>query len=226
MKPDTIQQLRELPGLAAEVFLTWGHPNPTGRPPVATKRVFPPAPADLDALDCLRPGGLLFRLTQCVRAVVEEMPEHPADLDDPPTWVSESTWLAAHASDWQPDAFLAEFVATEVNEIHRELSRVARMQPPLHLECPRCRDILRVQPGERWLRCDSGHVIDSGPEIERAGRLVSMTYAELSRELGIPEGTLRRWRHDRLIHPDIERRGGQLVFNAEAVRRVAAIQAR
>ena len=25
---DTVQQLHELPDLAAEVYLTWGHPNP------------------------------------------------------------------------------------------------------------------------------------------------------------------------------------------------------
>ena len=69
----TTQQLHELPDLAAEVFLPWGHPNPTDRPAFTAKRVYPPAPADLDALDCLRNDrlGLLFRLAECVRAVVE-----------------------------------------------------------------------------------------------------------------------------------------------------------
>ena len=49
-----------------------------------------------------------------------------------------------------------------------------------------------------------------------------MTYAELARELGIAEGTLRRWKHAGLLLSDDQRRGGQLVFNVEAVRRVAA----
>lgn len=75
---DTVQQLHELPDLAAEVYLTWGHPNPSEQPVVQVKRIHPRAPADLDTLDALRPDklGLLHRLAQCVRAVVEDMPEH------------------------------------------------------------------------------------------------------------------------------------------------------
>ena len=222
---DTIQQLHELPDLAAEVFLTWGHPNPTDRPAYRTKHVHPPALADLDALDCLRNDhlGLLFRLAQCVRAVVEDMPAHPADIEATPTWTSESKWLIAHHADWRTDQFLSDLIGSEVAHIHRDLSRAARVQPPIRLECPRCHDPLRLQQGGRWLRCDAGHIIETGPEIERVGRLVSMTYAELARELGIAEGTLRRWKHDGLLLPDEQRRGGQLVFNVESVRRVAAV---
>jgi len=68
---DTVQQLHELPDLAAECFATWGHPNPSERPVVAVKRIHPKAPADLDTLDALRADelGLLHRLAQCVRAV-------------------------------------------------------------------------------------------------------------------------------------------------------------
>lgn len=221
---NTIQQLHELPDLAAEVFLTWGHPNPTDRPAYRTKRVHYPAPADLDALDCLRPDrlGLLFRLAECVRAVVEDMPTHPGDLSESPTWVGECAWLIAHHADWRDEPFLTDWVGSEVGEIHRDLSRAARVQPPIRLECPRCHDPLRLQQGGRWLRCDAGHIIETGPEIERVGRLTSMTYAELARELGIAEGTLRRWRSDGLLLPDEQRRGGQLVFNVESVRRVAA----
>ena len=50
---DTVQQLHELPDLAAECFATWGHPNPSERPVVAVKRIHPKAPADLDTLDAL-----------------------------------------------------------------------------------------------------------------------------------------------------------------------------
>ena len=38
---DTVQQLHELPDLAAECFATWGHPNPSDRPVVAVKRIHP-----------------------------------------------------------------------------------------------------------------------------------------------------------------------------------------
>ena len=70
---DTVQQLHELPDLAAEVFLTWGHPNPSEQPVVQVKRIHPRAPADLDTLDALRPDelGLLHRLAHCVRAAAE-----------------------------------------------------------------------------------------------------------------------------------------------------------
>ena len=105
---DTVQQLHELPDLAAEVFLTWGHPNPSEQPVVQVKRIHPRAPADLDTLDALRADelGLLHRLAQCVRAVVEDMHEHPGDLTDTPTWAGECGWLITHANTWRTDAFL------------------------------------------------------------------------------------------------------------------------
>ena len=106
---DTVQQLHELPDLAAEVFLTWGHPNPSEQPVVQVKRIHPRAPADLDTLDALRPDelGLLHRLAQCVRAVVEDMPEHPGDLTDTPTWVGECDWLITHANTWHSSRWMA-----------------------------------------------------------------------------------------------------------------------
>ena len=52
---DTVQQLHELPDLAAECFATWGHPNPSERPVVAVKRIYPKAPADLDTLVPVKP---------------------------------------------------------------------------------------------------------------------------------------------------------------------------
>lgn len=224
MTPDvTLTQLGELPTLAAEVFLTWGCKNPTNRPLRSGRSIAPAAPADLEALDCLRVDshGLLARLALCVRATVESMPGHPGDLEETPTWVSESDWLTRHHTDWLADSWTAEYVTDEVAAIHRDLSKAARIPAPLRLECPRCHDQLRIQDGGRWLRCDSGHIIDTGAEIERVGRLASMTYPQLSAELGIPQGTLRRWRHSGLIHPDTPRQGGQPVFNVEAVRRVA-----
>ena len=219
---DTVQQLHELPDLAAECFATWGHPNPSERPVVAVKRIHPKAPADLDTLDALRADklGLLHRLAQCVRAVVEDMHEHPGDITDTPTWASECDWLIAHANTWRADAFLADWIGSEVRSIHRELCRVARVHPPLKLQCPRCQAPIRLQDNNSYFRCDAGHLIEHRSEIERMGRLTSMTYEELELELRIPQGTLWRWKSEKLIYPD-GKRSRMLTFNVEAVRRVA-----
>ena len=151
---DTVQQLHELPDLAAEVYLTWGHPNPSDRPVTTVRRIHPRVPADLDTLDALRPDelGLLHRLAQCVRAVVENMPEHPGDLTDTPTWAGECDWLITHANTWRADAFLTDLVGSEVHAIHRELCRVARVHPPLKLQCPRCQAPVHLAPGGQYSR--------------------------------------------------------------------------
>ena len=219
---DTVQQLHELPDLAAECFATWGHPNPSERPVVAVKRIHPKAPADLDTLDALRADelGLLHRLAQCVRAVVEDMHEHPGDLTETPTWASECGWLIAHANTWRADVFLADWIGSEVRSIHRELCRVARVHPPLKLQCPRCQAPVHLAPGGQYYRCENEHIIDHWAEVKRMGRLTSMTYEELEIELHIPQGTLRRWKSEKLIYSD-GKRVGLHTFNVEAVRRVA-----
>ena len=220
---DTVQQLHELPDLAAECFATWGHPNPSDRPVVAVKRIHPKAPADLDTLDALRADklGLLHRLAQCVRAVVEDMHEHPGDLTDTPTWASECGWLIAHANNWRGDAFLADWIGSEVRSIHRELCRVARVHPPLKLQCPRCQAPVHLAPGGQYYRCENEHIIDHWAEVKRMGQLVMMTYSELADVTGVAEATIRKWASRKLIRAS-GRRAGSPTFDVESVRRVAA----
>ena len=220
---DTVQQLHELPDLAAECFATWGHPNPSERPVVAVKRIHPKAPADLDTLDALRADklGLLHRLAQCVRATVEDMPAHPADLADTPTWASECAWLIAHAADWRADEFIHDWVSSEVQAIHRELCRVARVHPPLRLQCPRCQAPVHLAPGGQYYRCENEHIIDHWAEVKRMGQLVMMTYSELADVTGVAEATIRKWASRKLIRAS-GRRAGSPTFDVESVRRVAA----
>ena len=220
---DTVQQLHELPDLAAEVYLTWGHPNPSEQPVVQVKRIHPRAPADLDTLDALRPDerGLLHRLAQCVRAVVENMHEHPGDLTDTPTWAGECDWLITHANTWRADAFLTDLVGSEVHAIHRELCRIARVHPPLRLQCPRCQAPVHLAPGGQYYRCEADHIIDHWAEVKRMGQLVMMTYSELADVTGVAEATIRKWASRKLIRAS-GRRAGSPTFDVESVRRVAA----
>ena len=222
---DTVQQLHELPELAAEVYLTWGHPNPSEQPVVQVKRIHPRAPADLDTLDALRPDelGLLHRLAQCVRAVVEDMPEHPGDLTDTPTWAGECDWLITHANTWRADAFLTDLVGSEVHAIHRELCRIARIHPPLRLQCPRCQAPVHLAPGGQYYRCENEHIIDHWAEIKRLGVLNQpVTIPEAAAELGASERTLQDWQQRGLMPKPAGRKGKAPTFHLDDLRRIVA----
>lgn len=196
---DTIDLLAELPTLAAEVLETKDAPNPTERPLAHTPRAFPAPVANLEALDAL---NLLFDLCQCVRAVYEDMSEHPGDLADPPTWASESAWLIAHAADWQADLYLSELIPDEVRRIHNDLSAANNEPKPLRLYCPitGCGMPLHERDGGTWWSCEGGHTIDHGPYVERYARELAaartVTLREAATELGVPWRTLR-WRVNR-----------------------------
>ena len=196
---DTLDKLAELPELAAEVWETKDAPNPTERPLTHTPRAFPAPVANLGALDAL---GMLARLTLCVRAVYEAMPDHPGDLTDPPTWASESAWLARHADVWRADPWLCGLVADEVQLIWLALSQEARTPKPARLYCPiaGCRMPLRPRDGGTWWSCEGGHTIDHGPYVERYAKELAaartVTLREAASELGVPWRTLR-WRVNR-----------------------------
>ena len=205
---DTVQQLHELPDLAAECFATWGHPNSSDRPVVAVKRIHPKAPADLDTLDALRADklGLLHRLAQCVRAVVEDMHEHPGDLTDTPTWASECAWLIAHAADWRADEFIHDWVSSEVRSIHRELCRVARVHPvrAMHHQCSKCGNpSTLINDGHLWACRECGRE-DEGPrrQIEDFRHKPSISTKEISEQFGVTEGWVWKQRFNRKLKPD------------------------
>lgn len=91
----------------------------------------PPPGVDLGSID--REHGrqphplLLARISQCIRVAVEEMtmeayrttPGLPPEGDE--TWSSECRWLLATMAIWAADAWSLEWIATEVEEVHRTL---------------------------------------------------------------------------------------------------------
>ena len=218
---DPIQQLHEIPDLAVEVFLTWGHKNPTEAPIIASRTPFPAAPADLEALDCLRPGelGLLFRLTQCVRAVAETLRDAGQTwppITNPPTWVGECAWLLGAANIWRHDLWLLDYVTDEINTVWRNLAKAARLPQPQRLTCPQdgCGWPVHPEGGNAW-RCEAGHQFTVASE---AARLRTATIPELARELDISQDLLRQWKHRGIITP-CGKCDGRDVFRVELVRR-------
>ena len=204
----TLRRLEIIPGLAAEVFLTWGAKNPTDAPLITPRRIDPPAPADLEALSCLRVDdrGLLFRLSQCVRATAEEIRDQGAkwpELVTPPTWVGECSWLLATESTWAPDDYLGGedgLVTTEVKIIHDDLRRAARVMPVPVLPClvEGCQGVIRPkgQDGAEWLwpeECEDGHFIDRRELARRALDCQPMTIQELAGRIRKPVGTVKHW---------------------------------
>lgn len=208
-----LAQLRVIPDLAAEVFATWGHPNPSGAALVRSRPVDPPAPTDLDTLDALRldPHGLLFELTQAVRATAEHLRDTgrpwPA-LTNPPTWASECGWLAATADVWGTDLWLNRFTVGAVDRVHAELSRIAREHVPhvpcLVYGCPGQMEAWDQSADGGWLwvtECEHGHHVDRHEIVRRAQDLQPLTLADMSARVGIPVKTLHRWVKRRILHP-------------------------
>ncbi len=141
----TLRELHRIPGLAAEVFLTWGHPNPSDRPERRGRGDVAQAPTDLAVLDALRPWSdsghsLVARLVEAVRAVfddtwVDGVRDTPA-FADPPTFASEADWLLVTVGLWAGDAWRYEMVRDAARDVHGELARLAREHPPVRLTCP------------------------------------------------------------------------------------------
>lgn len=223
--PDTIAALSRIPTLAVEVFLTWGHPNPSGQlNDTPARTTSPKVPADLTAWDGLRPDehGLLAQMTLAVRAVWEECREtHPLpSLANPPTWLGECDWLLAASPAWQSDPWLTEYVTDTVRDVRRALERATRTPPPLRLICPRagCGWPVHAEAGGSYYRCEADHIIDHAAELKRLGQIQEMTASELAQHFGVTDRTLRRWRAANLVRP-VGKLGREPLYSVLDVRR-------
>ena len=223
----TITYLNELPGLAAEVYLTKDAPNPVGSPARSGVTPWPPPPANLDALDCLRVDayGLLYQLTTCVKAVWEECRatrDVPA-LTNPPTWVGETSWLIETRALWESDEFLCDLVRFTVSEVHRALSQAARVPPPVRLVCTQegCGLPIHSRDHGSYFQCEAGHVIDHWAEIRRLGQLLTVTASEAAVILGVKASTIRKWRQRRKIRA-AGTRNAMPIYRVEDIRQLAA----
>ena len=130
---ETLQQLHELPDLAAQAA-----PHATGRrgggDGIRTAPGSKPPPGvDLDAIDVShgrQHPHLLARLSGCVRAVVEERRRadlwHPEPVtEEDVSWASEVQYLLDTADWWTAESWCAEWIGTEVGVIHGKLTRKA-----------------------------------------------------------------------------------------------------
>ena len=222
----TIDTLNELPGLAAEVWLTREAKNPGGDTPHTSKpKPMSKPPTDLAVLDALRHDtkGLLARLTTCVRGVVEHAGwDAIPDLEEIPTWVSETSWLLATVSIWQDDEFLNDYVTSEVEQVRRDLATLARDYPPAKLYCNQsgCHALIHPMDGWSWMRCENGHAIQHHAEIKRYADTQPVNLAAVSVRTGIPASTLHRWHKTGWISP-VRKSGREFLFDADAVQRTA-----
>ena len=239
----TVDQLKRIPDLAAEVFATWGHPNPGPRAGRSTRKSGSREPTDLVSFDALRldSHGLLAKLTECIRLTWEAMPaDDRPDLTNPPTWTTEAGWLL-QTWEWAQvnlDLLDLDWIRDEVRTVHRELCQTARTVPPLVLRCKEVHDmqacggrlVARDADGQdtadwvtsRWCYCpECGRTYTYDAELRKLGTVDHFTLAECAQELGVPYGTARRWKHEQKLFAAGRDHRGRDLFDLNHVRRVA-----
>ncbi len=198
------QQLMAIPELALEVEATRDHPNPDGRPERHNAVPGSRPPTDLAMLHAVMPDGdadyvgrgLRGELAMCVRLVIEEMadvlptsdiPTYPSD-----TWSGICAWLDATHCWWSETQWAADIVA-DVARVHAQLSELCRVQREPTYRCPKCRDVMRLQAGGQWLRCDSGH--EESADLERRHRRRPMApVSSLAEEFGVDPQQIYDWK--------------------------------
>lgn len=214
-QPTPAAMLAEIVSLAVEVEATKIAPNPDGaRPRVMRPALGSRPPVSVGAVHALtadgdRPYvgiGLRGQLGMCVRLIIEEMSDDPAlttaDIPNypPDTWAGICGWLVATCDYWTATLW-ADDIRHDIGDVRNTLRNLARVPPPLRLECPRCRFPVHEQAGGAYYRCEAGHIIDHHAEVRRMGALQHAPLAEVADLLAIPSGTLRRWAADGLISP-------------------------
>lgn len=186
-KNHPLQQLAEIPDLAADVEATRNHKNPTSHENPKHTPPSPAIPADLETLDCLRTDskGLLHKLQTAIQDVNENLT--PAD-----TWQDVCNQLRALNPQWDNKPNIRH----TIHKVHTQLRLAARIPAPLKLACPRCQNPIRLQPGGQYYLCDAGHEINHWAEIDRMARLVlyatPITLAQAAIEYSTPLRTLQR----------------------------------
>ncbi len=207
--------LNRIPDLAAEVWATRDHPNPSGntghtRPVFASKP--PTSLAWIDAIGWPVVGdqpahGCLHDLCDCTRTAwtaIRQQP-NPADLPpvaEQPTYTSECAWLARTAPAWQPIRPDGPWIVDTIRKVHHTLAALAREPQPTIYVCPVCGADMREQPGGQWLLCDAGHQQPGrNVIIAKYLRAAPMPPAIIESELHIPAATLRSWRARGKITP-------------------------
>lgn len=195
----TVDLLRQLPDLAVEVWLTREAKNPAGDQ-AATRRPKPGSrpPLDLACVDVFHPThGLLHRLADVRIAVCQESDGPVPDPLEDSTWTAETDWLIAAAQAWQTGRELSDWVTSEVADVHRQLTQLARtpQRKPDVCRTPGCGHPMHLGPGEAYYQCDAGHQHD-GPRTllttYRRGRAITAKEAKADPNLRLAPATISR----------------------------------
>lgn len=217
--PDQIRlHLSAIPDLAVEVEQTRDHPNPAGGNKGGRRPAGSRPPTDVAMLHAVLPDGdrlyagkgLRGQLGMCVRLVREEMQDTMSVLDMPDypsdTWAGITGWLT-ETLDWWIATPWADDVAADVKQVHATLRVLARARDEPAYDCPKCGDVMRLQSGGKWLRCDSGHEEEADLEA-RYRRRPPMPGSLCAAELKISEDTIATWRKRRLLQ-SVRKEGGK-----------------
>lgn len=200
--------------LVGEVRATLRAPNPSGESGRAAKGDAAPLPISAAVLDLLapadgdNPGRPMSLLVECSRVAWEAIDHvtrcaHPQP-DGEAQWSTEARWLGALWPDAVAQLDVAEvgWIEDTLRDLCRKAGAVARVGTPTRYLCPDCGDAMHLGEGD-WMVCESGVHMHPGPgrletEWRRKGPMGTQA---LAAKLRIPEGTIRRWHHERKIAP-------------------------
>ena len=210
----TVDRLREIPDLAAQVYVSRDTPHRPGRPTsTATGTAKPghvkphkgsqrsaaesPLPATVAAYDTLTGCELEYLLEACV-AVRDDM-DTPPDMPAP-RWAEVCADLIGLREWWESDDVLLDFVGDAAGKAHRALRRWVGVALPPRLTCPKCGGRLAVERAgdnpnaSAVLVCgDCGHVWHAATIAHEATMRIPAPLTDIAVMLGIPLRTVQRW---------------------------------
>lgn len=205
---DMLQILAEIPGLAAEAFITWDHPNPAPKADRHTRTVPDSTPnLRVDAWDVFRTdhkGDLRLLHGWCI-SIDEASDSELGPLPErTPTWAGCSRYLAETHHWWSEHADIAKPCRNEIADVWHSLRRLARVRPPKTYPCTTdgCTEVAHTEPGGQWLRCGAGHQVEgiaaARARLQREG---PRTAAQIEEAYGVKAATIRQWKARGLIAP-------------------------
>lgn len=210
----TVDRLREIPDLAAQVYVSRDTPHRPGRPTsTATGTAKPghvkphkgsrgstsesPMPAVVAAYDILARAELEYLIEACV-AVRDDM-DTPTDMPAP-RWAEVCADLIGLREWWESDDVLLDFVGDAAGKAHRALRRWVGESRPPRLACPKCGGKMReigygdaMESGTN-LRCsDCGTILGAKDVAHEATMRTPAPLTDIAAMFAIPLRTVQRW---------------------------------
>ena len=178
-------------------------PDPDHRPPITHRHGATPDEMRAVLGDQDDAGPLMTDLLMAVRVIVEEHPDSAPAWPDH-TWSAICAWLRDTALLWDADRFTREWVDETVRRVWQALRQLVRAPREVRYVCPTCGDTMRLQSGQRWFLCDSGHQTEADAPIRREP---AQPTADICKRFQITEDTLKGWRKRGKITPASNGRG-------------------